>query len=87
LGSFLQDFWRAIFPSIQEFCSKFEKSFCVKKIYLLFVLKCWKNQRKESLTEMGFDFYFNIYLVFFLSVFFAIFLSKHFVFSHLSYHI
>jgi len=28
------------------FCSKFLKNFCVKKIYLLFVFKGWKNQRK-----------------------------------------
>jgi len=54
------------------------------EVLFLFVLKCWKIQRKESLLGIGFDLDFNIFLEIFLSVFLC---SKHFIFSLLSYHL
>ena len=44
-------------------------------IFYLFS-KCWKNQRKESLWKISFDLYFNIYLVFFSSIFLCYFLFQ-----------
>jgi len=60
------------------------KEFLGCKVLFLFVLKCWKVQRKESLFGIGFHLDFNIYLDIFPSVFLC---SKHFVFSHLSFHL
>jgi len=68
---------------LQEF-----KEFLGYKVLFLFVLKCQKNQRKESLWEIGFDLDFNIYLVFFPRIFLCYFLFQDTLFfSHLSYHI
>ena len=95
------DFGEAInMPSLELFSTRFDKrkipifqvffskSFWVKKIRSLFVLKGWKNQRKREVFEnyfwSSFLFYHRSFLKYF---FFVICFPNTLFFSHLSYHI